>query len=192
MIKPRYNDGMTEHPYCGRTCANLAKGQRPVNGNPPVPPKPVINTTNPTPRNNRRSLYRTRTGITSTSFAASSVNTPNPFTVATTDPTQSANSRNSALAPTNSTRGRGNRSSVHWGLSSGQLCQTPGCGSPVHVNQNGFAGKYCTKVHQQYVSPSSIIPHEGVPNHPQVWRNRLYILSGGPNGRFVRILRTLP
>ena len=39
--KPRYKDGTTTHPYCGRTCANLAKRKGPTNKNTPVPTSPT-------------------------------------------------------------------------------------------------------------------------------------------------------
>lgn len=126
--KPRYADGIIVHPYCGRTCANIAKSKGPANVNRPLPASPVSTfiVTNPsstaTPRNT----------------AKRSVPVP-------------ANPRNSVIY-TNSTNTQKNRSSVYWKTSSAQTCKTPGCSSPVYVDRHGVASDYCTRTHRQYVS----------------------------------------
>lgn len=50
-LKPKYNDGKTVHPYCGRTCANIATGKVPAPANPPPPPNPsTIRSVPPAPQ----------------------------------------------------------------------------------------------------------------------------------------------
>lgn len=141
-----------------------------MNGVASPPIRPVINpsgTTNMAARKNRRSVF----GIAnvSTQFVPNPGNTTNPSTAATTIPPQATtvNDNARALMSAISTRRRGNRSSIYSAASSGQICETPGCVSPVFVSQNGVAGKYCTNSHRQCVPLSSnlILPRYGVLNN---------------------------
>jgi hypothetical protein len=163
MQRPRYTDGTTVHPYCGRTCAKLAKGKGPANVNAPAPTS-YVNTANPF------------------AFASPTRGTTLADTTGALGITPPTNSRNgigsvnrrksvrmpSVLTPidfhTSSTT-RNNRSTVYWGSSVGQTCLIAGCEAPVYVGSNGFASKYCGRTHKQCVSRPTILSHERVLNN---------------------------
>jgi len=140
--KPRYSDGITVHPYCGRTCAKLAKGNAPANKNPPVPTNPS-NATNPP--------STTAPANTSNPLATASTNTRGMLRSTSWNPPSLAHPSNSNTSanPTNTLKNKS--SSVSRTISSGPTCQTPGCSSPVYVDPNGVPSDYCTKTHRQCV-----------------------------------------
>ena len=163
--KPRYSDGFIVHPYCGRTCANLAKGVGPANGSVPIPAhlgktanssgatNPFRTTastsvTNPfkivTPTNNKNPF-----GTTTLTNATNPFRNSTPTNVANTWTAASTNPRNRpTTGKRNTTNTQNNRSSVYRANSSATTCQTPGCTSPVYVGPNGVAGSYCTRTHK--------------------------------------------
>ena len=168
--RPRYTDGTIVHPYCGRTCANLAKGKRRANLNAPVPISP-IKTTNPSIATNpfattnspiaTNPFKATTPGInTNLPGTAGSTNTRNGFTSTKKNVPAPAIPQNN-VASINSTNTQNNTSSINQTTSSGPTCQTPGCSSPAYVGRNGVAGKYCTKTHRQYVSHSCFVSYTG-------------------------------
>lgn len=129
--KPKYTDASITHPYCGRKCANLAKGKGPANLQAPVPANLSKTTTRPpTP-----------------------VNISSPLGV--TPPAKTRNRSKSAIRSNGNTTAanpinmRNNRLGLYQGTSSSETCQIPECASPVYVGPNGVAGKYCTRKHKQ-------------------------------------------
>jgi len=157
--RPRYNDGITVHPYCGRTCAGLARGGGPTNGNMSVPTSPV-NPTNP--------FIATNPFVTANPFTPVNnfiaTNPPNTTTPGNTaNPLGTAASTNYTIPGTTSTNwgvpvpvnnitstNSTNGSSVNQNISSAPACKTPGCSSPVYVDPNGVPADYCTKTHRQW------------------------------------------
>ena len=140
-------------PYCGRTCANLAKGKGPANVNTPVPASPV-NSANRSPTTSP--TQGTTPGDVTDHLDITPSTSPR-------NGSRSANRRNSVPVPidflANFASTRNNRSTAHWASSSGQICQILGCEAPVYVGPNGFASKYCNRTHKQCVSrPSVLIP----------------------------------
>jgi len=140
--RPRYSDGIMVHPYCGRTCANLAKGNGPVNGNTPVPTSPV-KPTNP--------FTSTNPFIATNPFLATNPPVATSSSNRKRSVTLPANPRNSVIS-TSPTITQRNRSSAYRKSTFVATCKTPGCSSPAYVNQQGVASDYCTKTHRQYVS----------------------------------------
>jgi len=148
--RPRRSDGAVVHPYCGRTCANLAKGQGPTNRNTPVPTSPVR--------------------LTNPFIATSPSNVPaNPRnSVVSMNPRGSIVSTNprDSIISMNSTIKQKNRSSVYRKSFSVPTCKTPGCSSPVYVDKSGVASDYCTRTHWKYVSQLYLVSEAGTKKCP--------------------------
>lgn len=134
--KPKYTNAGITHPYCGRTCANLAKGKGPANSQAPVPTD-LAKITNP--------------ATTATIRPPTPVNISFPLGI--TAPVKTRNRSGSATRsigiPTtaNPINIKNNRLGLYWGTPS--TCQIPGCESPVYIGPNGVASKYCTRTHKQ-------------------------------------------
>jgi len=180
--KPRYSDGAIVHLYCSRTCANLAKGRAPANGNTSVPTSPVkarnpwVTAVNPsnasTPGNttNRLSTVsstNTRSGLVSTKRGVTVPTSPR-NSVISMNPRDSISSMNprysiASTSPRDSTTSMNssitlkNRSFVYHKGYSVPICKTPGCSLPVYVDRHGVASEYCTRTHQQYVFQLNLV-----------------------------------
>ena len=129
--RPKYSDGIIVHPYCGRTCANIAKGKGPANGNTPIPTSPV-KATNPF----------IVTNPSSTTTLGNTTGRGVPIDV---------NFRNCIIS-TSSINMQKDRSSVWRKAFLTPTCKTPECSSPVYVCPNGVASDYCNGTHRRYVS----------------------------------------
>ena len=130
-IKPKYTDAGIARPYCGRTCANLAKGKGPANVQAPVPANlPMATIRPPTPVN--------------ISFP-SGITPP----IKTRGRSGSATRSNGVPTAADTINIRNNKLGLYWETSSSDTCQIPGCASPAYVGPNGVAGKYCTRRHKQ-------------------------------------------
>jgi len=145
--RPRYIDSVIVHPYCGRTCANLAKGMGYANGNAPIPTVAAKPSKTTTPGNTTNPLGTTA----STNAINRSISTKKNVPII-------ANPRNSVIPASK----QNNRTSNYWEISSDLTCQTPGCSTPVHVHPNGALSRYCTKAHQQYVFHLATLSREPV------------------------------
>ena len=165
--RPRHSDGTVIHPYCGRTCANLARGQRLTNRNTPVPTSPIkptnsFITTSPSntttlrtvtntlgtasPTNTKSGLVSTRRGVHASANTRNSVISVNPRdSIVSTNPRDSIISASSTIKPKN-------RSSTYRKSFLVPTCKTPGCSSPVYVDRDGVASDYCNRTHWKYVS----------------------------------------
>jgi len=183
--RPRRSDGAITHPYCGRTCANLAKGQVPTNRNTPVPTSPVKPkkpsiTTSPSntttlgnvtntlgtasPTNTKGGLVSTRKGVHVPANTRKSVISMNPRdSIVSTNPRDSiisTNPRDSIISASSTIKPR-NRSSAYRKSYLVPTCKTPGCPSPVYVDQDGVASDYCTRTHWKYVSQLYLFSEAG-------------------------------
>ena len=167
------------YPYCGRTCAKLAKGNGSANVNPPVPTNPfnTPNSNTTTPANGSNPLA---SGSTKSRRLLTSRNVP-----------PSLHPRNASTSTTSTNTLKSTRSSVLRTTSSGPTCQTPGCSASVYVDPSGATSNYCTKTHRQCVFRLFAPSRELVLNSAQVGGPRLYILSQGPEERCNYLLRTL-
>jgi len=141
---PRYSEGVMVHPYCTRTCANLAKGEGPTNGNTPVPAGPG-RTANPFIATNPSITITPGNPSNTTTLGniANPLGTPPPPTPEADSYPQGglpvpANSHNSVIS-TNSTITLKSGSFVYWRSSSVPTCKTPGCSS---VDQHGVASDW--------------------------------------------------
>jgi len=135
-IKPKYTNAGITHPYCGRTCANLAKGKGPANSQALVPTN-LAKITNPATAAAIRPLTPANT-----SFPLG-ITTP----VKTGNRSRSATRSNGIPTAANPININNNRLGLYWGATS--TCKIPGCESPVYVGPKGVASKYCTRTHKQ-------------------------------------------
>ena len=176
MGRPRYVEGPVVHPYCGRTCANLAKSNGVANMNPPVPINPV-NSASPFMNYPTQPIipanitgYQGFPAVNNTTNATGFGN-PHP------DPTTMQNNIN-------------NMPPSYWAPPPPPSCKTPGCFSPVSVKPNGIAGKYCTS-HERWVPYPTIASDRHMLNRAQLGYTWLHILSESSNERFNRLLPLL-
>lgn len=122
----------TDSPYCGGACANLAKGERTASVR-VSPPLSSVGTKNPITTKNP--LQATR-NIVNKPRIASPVTTGNGFGY--------VGPSHGTMIPPSTPDTKNDMSPVYWDTSPGQLCQTPGCASPVRV-----VGGYCGETHKQ-------------------------------------------
>ena len=139
------------HPYCGKTCANLAKSKGLAEGNAPVQTTPVK------PKNLRSVSAKPTNTIApgntpDPSNTTVSPNTSNRRTPRNRSASAPANFRNSVVIPTYPNISPNNRSFIHQNTSPVQICRIPACTSPVYVDPSGTASKYCTNTHRRCVS----------------------------------------
>ena len=141
-IRPRYIDGDTVHPYCGKGCAKLAKGKQPAPVNTPMPLSPPLSPT-PTASTDEETTPGTDPFIS-----------PFPFSI----PGFAPDPRGSIIST--------NRYSLHRSNSLIPPCRIPECPSRVFVDRKGVAGHYCSKAHLQWVSHYLVPSRERALNDP--------------------------